>query len=59
MVEDLASKQAGGNGEGQIAVTEDELKELNHQVSIKTNSMIIHNHPSSISAFLSRGKFFG
>ena len=26
-------KQADGEGEGQIAVTEDELKEMNHQVS--------------------------
>ena len=31
-MQDLATKAADGDGESQIAVTEEELKELNYQV---------------------------
>ena len=34
LVEDLATKHAEGDVEGQIAVTEEELQQLNHQVSL-------------------------
>ena len=45
LVEDMASKAADGASEGQIAVTEDELRELTHMVSKNTKSLqMLHGH---------------
>ena len=54
LVEDLAMKQADGEGEGQIAVTEDELKELNHQVSLRK---YLCNEQISISTFINHDSY--
>jgi hypothetical protein len=46
-VEDMAMKAANGEGDGQLAVTEEELRELNYHVSIYKPDSTNKLHPKT------------